>query len=414
MFVFTHPLDALPDRQRPVRSRRWLALAVALAAALAAAACSTTPSQPESASEQTRCVTGFDPGTDYYPDKIELTYAQEFSVEYHDSYAVLHVTEPFPGGAPEQYVLHRCGTPVPELSGDLADAPVVETPVTSLFSESTTHLAMIDELGQSGVVTGVANGGNVNTEAVRAGLDDGSVIEFSPNQSIDTELVIASHPGVYVTQGTEDPAHQNLRNAGVPVVADVEWLEQSALGRAEWIKMFGALTGEEQRATEAFEKIEADYNDVKKRAEGTETTTVLPGQMYEGTWSMPAGESYVASMLADANGTYAWADTTGTGSLQLDLEEVLAKAGDAPVWLRSDTVETLADVIADDPRYEQFAAFKDGNVWSNNLHVNDQGGNDFWERGVARPDLVLGDLTAILHPEAMPDHEFAFYRKLDG
>lgn len=84
------------------------------------------------------CTTGFDPGEDYFPVKSELEYATNFTLRYERSYQVLTVQQPFPGGAPESYVLVRCGAPPPHLPAELATAPQTETPVRSLYSESTT------------------------------------------------------------------------------------------------------------------------------------------------------------------------------------------------------------------------------------------------------------------------------------
>ncbi|GGO16601.1 hypothetical protein GCM10010116_33450 [Microbispora rosea subsp. aerata] len=121
----------------------------------------------------------------------------------------------------------------------------------------------------------------------------------------------------------------------------------------------------------------------------------------------------VASLLKDAGGTYAWADTKGTGSTALDLETVLSKAGDAPTWLVvENNWKSLADVEKADARYAKFKAFQDGNVWSANKVLGPGGGNDYYERGVARPDLILADLIAILRPELAPGHELTFYQRL--
>lgn len=84
----------------------------------------------------------------------------------------------------------------------------------------------------------------------------------------------------------------------------------------------------------------------------------------------------------------------------------------APVWLADGEWRTLADVTADDERYGELAAVRDGQVWTNTLTIGPGGGNDYWERGVTRPDLVLGDLVAILHPDVLPGHDFAFYKKI--
>lgn len=359
------------------------------------------------------CVTDYTEGKDYFPDKTQLSYAKNFTVTYHDSYQVLEVKQSFQGGPAEKYVLFRCGTPAPEATGDLAGAQQIEVPIDSIFSGSTTHLPLLDALDEMPSLTGVSNASYVTNEAARQRIEDGKAVEYAANQSIDTELVISSKPDLLMTGGTDDPAYQVLKGNGIKVVANAEWLEETPLGRAEWVKYLAAFTGDEDKAAKVFDQIETDYQAVAATAEKSGTpVSVLPGQMFNGVWYMPAGDSYVAAMIDDANATYAWADTPGTGSVQLSLEEVLSKGRDAEVWLMSSDVQTLADVTADDPRYAEFTAFTKKAVWSNNARIGPGGGNDYWETGVTRPDLVLADLVKVLHPDVQLDHQLVFYRQL--
>lgn len=358
------------------------------------------------------CITGFDPGTDYFPDKLEIEEAQNFRLSYHDSYQVLTVDEPFPGGAPESYVLVKCGAPAPDLDGDLAEAVQVSVPVQSAFSSSTTHLPFFAGLDRIETVTGVADGGQVTDAQVRARVAEGAVVEYATGGSIEQETVVLADPDVLITGGMEEAGTAGLRRAGIPVVANAEWLEPTPLGRAEWIKMIAALTGTEARADEVFAAIKDDYTAVAEQAADLEPTEVLPGTMYEGTWFMPAGGSYVGTLITDAGGTYPWADDPSTGSRELNFETVYARAGHIPLWLVVDGWTSVDDALADEPKYGELAAVRGGRVWNANRALGPGGGNDYWERGVARPDLILADLVAILHPEKADGHRFVFYREL--
>lgn len=68
--------------------------------------------------------------------------------------------------------------------------------------------------------------------------------------------------------------------------------------------------------------------------------------------------------------------------------------------------------MARDSRYGELAAVRTGQVWSATKAIGPGGGNLYWERGTARPDLLLGDLVAILHPELGSGHDFEFYRQV--
>jgi len=358
------------------------------------------------------CITAFDPAADYYPVKSQIDYATNFTVEYDKSYQVLTVIQPTQGGSPESYVLVKCGAPTPELTGDLAGATVVTTPVTSLYSGSTTHLPNLVALDQLDVLTGVASKSLISEKEVLDRVAEPGVVEYAAAGSVDAEAVVAGKPDVLITAGTDDPAYAVIAAAGVPVLANAEWLENDPLGRAEWIKYFAALTGTEAQAAEQFGRIEESYTALADKVASADPVSVVPGQPYQGTWYVPGGQSFNSRLIADAGGTTAWADDPSTGSVSTDLESVLAKAGKAPAWLASTTWTTKAEALAEEPRFAEFAAFQSGNVWNAAKDVTAEGGNNYYELGVARPDLVLGDLVAILHPDLMPGHDFAFYLQL--
>jgi len=358
------------------------------------------------------CITDFDPAADYYPVKSQIDYATNFTVEYDKSYQVLTVLQPTQGGSAESYVLVKCGAPTPDLTGDLAGATMVSTPVTSLYSGSTTHLPNLVALDQLDILTGVASKSLISEKEVLDRVAEPGVVEYAAAGSVDAEAVVAGKPDVLITAGTDDPAYAVISAAGVPVLANAEWLENDPLGRAEWIKYFAALTGTEAQAAEAFDAVEQSYTALADKVASADPVQVVPGQPYQGTWYVPGGQSFNSRLIADAGGTTAWAGDPSTGSVSTDLESVLAKAGKAPAWLASTTWTTKAEALAEEPRFAEFAAFQSGNMWNAAKDVTAAGGNTYYELGVARPDLVLGDLVAILHPDLMPGHDFAFYLQL--
>jgi iron complex transport system substrate-binding protein len=407
----------LPSRHR-AGVRRLLLLALT---AVVVAACSADeePSGEASgeapaavATDERGCVTDPQPGVDYFPDKSDVRHAENFSIAYEDTYQVLTVEEPFPDGPPESYVLVRCGAPEPELPAELADAPQVEVPIRSLFAASTTHVPLVEDLEVLDVLTGIATADYVVSEAVRDRIASGAVTEFAPSEQLDTELVTAEQPDVFMTGGFEDPGFDALRNAGVNVVANAEWLEDTPLGRAEWLKVMAALTGTEAEAAEVFDGVEARYQEVADAAAGVEEPVeVLTGSMFQGSWTLTSG-NFFETLLRDAGATHPWADEPGGDAASLDFESVFARAGDVRTWLTTENWATLADAAAAEARYAELAAFRDGEVWSNTKVVGPGGGSAFWEQGVTRPDEILADLVAILHPELLPDHDFSYYRQV--
>lgn len=393
------------------RALRVIPALLTLAAVLSVAGCSgdTASRTPQA---RAGCITDFDPTADYFPDKSTLSEATNFAIEYRGNYQILTVKRPYLGGKPVSYVLVRCGAPAPELTGELARAQRITVPVASLYSGSTTHLAMITELDQAGVVTGVANPAAVADPQIRNRIDTGETVGYASGGQINIESVLSAGPDVLVTQGMDDPGYPKLREAGLPVVADAEWLEATPLGRAEWIKVFAALTGTERQAGQVYAGIRNQYHALAARAAATKPVEVLVGTMYSGSWSMPTGASYSGRLVADAGGAYPWLGDTGAESRQLNFESVYTRAGTARLWLVTDDWQTLGDAVARDSRYGELAALRTGQVWSATKSISPGGGNLYWERGTARPDLLLGDLVAIMHPELAAGHAFEFYRQV--
>jgi len=421
-----------PGTSNSPRNRRRAGLVAALAAAALLAGCSSTSTAgsisstaatsqaagaaatPSTAAQLDAkgCIRNFDPTVDYFAAKSEITHATNFSIEYKNSYQVLTVLQPTQGGSPVSYVLVRCGAPTPTLTGELAGATVVTTPVTSLYSGSTSHLGSLVALGQLDRLTGVGSKAFISEKEVLDRVAQPDVVEYSAAGTVDAEAVVAGKPSVVITAGTDDPAYAVIEAAGIPVLANAEWLESDPLGRAEWVKYFAALTGTEAAATAFFNQVSTDYTALSAKLTGVPPVQVVPGQPYQGTWFVPGGQSFNSRLIADAGGTTAWASDPSTGSVSTDVETVFGNSGPAPAWLASTTWTTKAEALTEEPRFAEFAAFQSGNVWNAAKDVTAEGGNNYYELGVVRPDLILGDLVAILHPDQLPGHDFAFYLKL--
>lgn len=205
-----------------------------------------------------------------------------------------------------------------------------------------------------------------------------------------------------------------LKDSGLTVLYNGDWTEQSPLGRAEWIKFFGALYSREREADIIFKQIVKDYNDAKKIAQNTtEKPTVMAGAIFQDQWNLPQGGSWGAQFLKDANADYLWKDTDGTGSLSLSFETVLDKAENAEYWIGPNSYTSLTQMTENNPHYGQFQSFKNKKVYSFGTKRGPTGGYVYYELSATRPDLVLKDLIKIFHPELLPDYELYFFEKLN-
>jgi iron complex transport system substrate-binding protein len=360
------------------------------------------------------CVTDFDPAIDYFPEKVTLTHSEGWTIEYFNNYKVITVLNPWRDADQQfRYVLVQCGTPPPT---DVGDAQVIEVPVDTIVAMSTTQLPHLSALGLVDRLVGLANFKYVNTPAVVERIEAGELVEIGSGAEVNVEQAIDLQPGLIMTYAVGNPqsdSHPKLLEAGLKVVLNSEYMETSPLGRTEWIKFTGAFFNREAAATAAYDEIVTRYNEIAALAQGVaERPTVFTGAPFQGTWYMPGGNSYVARLLADAGAAYLWADDDSTGSQQLSFEAVFEKAQNADFWLNTSSWTSLADALAADERFAEFAAFKSGKVFNNNARLNPYGGNDYWETGVTNPDIVLADLIKIFHPELLPDHELVYYQQL--
>lgn len=361
------------------------------------------------------CISEFDPTVDYFPEKLMINYSEGWTIEYFNHYKVITVLNPWRNAEETfQYVLVQCGAPAPE---GYANAQVIKVPIDTIVTMSTTQLPHLVKLDRLDALIGHDDFAYVNTPEVRALIDAGKLIEVGGGADVNVELVLDANPDLVMTYGLGNPqwdAHPKLLEAGLKVALNSEYMETSPLGRVEWIKFTAAFFNAEVKAAEVFDEIANHYNEMSEVAKATETkSTVFTGVMRGDAWSMPGGRSYIAHFLADAGAAYLWADDETTGSIPLDFEKVFERAAEADFWLNTSSWKSREEAAAADERYTQFRAYQTGAMYNNNARLNENGGNDYWEGGLANPDVVLADLIKIFHPELLPDHELVYYRQLE-
>lgn len=362
------------------------------------------------------CVELYDPAIDYFPQKLSVAYASGFDVEYHNNYKVVTVTNPWQGAQESfRYVLLQCGTPAPQ---DV-EGTVIEVPVRNIIAMSTTYLPTLEDLGLIDRLIGLDSTMWTTNPAVRARIESGEIAEIGGGAAVNVELTLDLDPALVMTYGTgfsDFDTHPVLLEAGIPVALNGDFVEQSPLGRAEWMKFIAMFFNREADAAAQFDLVATEYNAVAElTAPLTERPSVLIGSVYNGTWYVSAGGSYMARLLADAGAAYLWSSDGDVGALPLDFESVYAVAADADFWLNPDNSFwfTVDDVLESDPRYGDFAPLKQGQLFNNNARVNENGGNAYYEEGAAHPEKVLKDLVRILHPHLLPDHELRFYQQVE-
>ena len=346
-------------------------------------------------------------------EEVGIKYAEGFEITTFEDYKSITLKNPWPGSDRTfKYALVKQGLSLP--NAEDFDA-VVEIPIKRIVVTSTTHIPSLEALGEMDALVGFPNLDYISSEKARARISIGKVMELGKNEDLNTEILLDLSPDAVIGFAVDgkNSTFTILQNVGIPVLYDSDWTETSPLGKAEWIKFFGALFNKEKLADSIFETIENAYLTAKETAShATKNPSVISGAMFKDIWYMPQGESWGAQFIEDANGNYLWKDSKGTGGLSLNLESVLEKGHDSDIWIGPGQFNSLEELKNSSQVYTQFKAFKNGEVYSYNLKKGETGGSLYFELAPNRPDIVLKDMIKILHPELLPEHTLYFFSKL--
>ena len=342
-----------------------------------------------------------------------VKYAKGFSIENYDGFSIVTVKNPWPKATKTYtYILKEKNGIVPD---SLSQNPIINVPIQKIVVTSTTHIPSLEMLDEENKLIGFPNLDYISSEKVRTLIEQKKIKELGNNQSLNTEIILDLQPDVIIGYGIDNnnPTLDNLQKSGLKVMLNGDWNEETPLGKAEWIKFFGALYGQQKKAEEIFSKIEKEYLKTIRIAQNAkETPTILAGDMFEDRWYLPKGNSWGSLLLKEAKSHYLWAETSGTGSLSLSFETVLEKAKNADIWITSGQFSSLREMTTANPHYSQFKAFQNKNVYSFSGRKGKTGGILYYELAPNRPDIVLKDIVKILHPELLKSYQPYFFEKL--
>jgi iron complex transport system substrate-binding protein len=292
---------------------------------------------------------------------------------------------------------------------------VIRIPAEKIIVTSTTHLPGIDMLQSSEKVIGFPGTDFISSASFRSLIKKGKLKEMGQQEQLNLELVLAAAPELIIgyAVGEIPKLYKTLVQSGIPVILNHDWLAQHPLGKASWIYLYGALFDKLDQADQLFKTIHDQYNDAKKLAAKALTTpTVFSGAMYKDVWYAPGGKSWAAQFIKDANGSYIF-NNHHTGSDSYGIEYVLTQAAYSDFWIGPAQYTSYREMLKSSFHYSQFKAFKHKKIFSYSSNKGATGGVLYYELAPQRPDLVLKDLIAILHPDLLPNHSFTFFKKLD-
>jgi iron complex transport system substrate-binding protein len=347
-------------------------------------------------------------------DSVTLKYASGFSIKVVDDIKYITVMYPYPGATEGyEYMLVPEGREIPSHNSKVQ---VIRTPIKKIICTSTTHIPLLDYLGETQALIGFPTTDYISSEAMRIRIDAGEVTELGVDKGMNLEVLYALNPDLVMgyTMSKDLGQLKKINEMGTPVVVNAEYLEKHPLGRAEWVKFMALFFNKEKEADSIFNKIEEDYLTTTALAATTkQNPSVVSGIVYGDVWFMPGGKNYAARLLKDAGLNYLWSHDESNGFLELSFESVYLKAKNADLWIGVGSYNSLNEMKNAESRYALFDAFTNKKIYTYNKLKGSKGGSEFLELGYLRPDLILKDLVKIGHPHLLPDHELYFHGKLD-
>lgn len=277
---------------------------------------------------------------------------------------------------------------------------------------SSSYIAMLEALGQTERVVGVSGIDFISNSYVtanRANIKDvGSEINYEVLAGLAPDLVL-----LYGIGDSQSTVTDKLKELNIPYMYMGEYLEESPLGKAEWLMAIAEVTDCREAGGKVFEAIPQRYHALKQLTAGVEKRpTVMLNTPWNDSWVMPSVKSYVAQLIEDAGGDYIYKKNTSNSSLPIGLETAYGLIREADVWLNVGMATTLGELKAMNPQFTDAKAIREDKVYNNNLRLTAGGGNDYWESAVVHPDIVLRDLIRIFHPELVSD-DLYYYRHLE-
>lgn len=371
--------------------------------ALLAASCASKGNQQEKESAPLQRTITAD-------SKVRITpgYAEGFQLTYLEGYTLVDIHDPQNEESTHfLYALVPRGTK-PE--GIPADYTVIETPVRSAICMTSLQLSNFIKLGAEDKVVGITSTRHLFNQTINDQLKEGKTAKIGIEGNFDNEVIMSINPDLILISPFKRGGYETMKDIGIPLIPHLGYKEMTPLGQAEWIKFVGLLLGMEQEANDKFSAIEHRYNELKElTVEGkvTRRPIVFSGEIHGGNWYAVGGKSFLAQLFKDAGADYFLKDDDRSGGVTLDFETVYNQADEADYWRIVNSYPGTYDYKAlkdQDPRYADFRAFKEKGVIYCNMREK-----PFYESMPTEPEVVLGDLLHIFHPNLLPDHTPVYY-----
>ena len=361
-------------------------------------------------------------------DTLQLKYASLLTIVRHEGYTDVTVRNPWhPGKTLHRYRLvpatvasssasDQSDAVLPYQTASTAsaeaDVTLIRTPIRRAAVFTTVHCSLLTQLGVGESIVAVADSKYIKIPFIHKQISKGLVVDCGNGLNPVVEKIMDVKPDVIMLSPFENSGgYGKVEELGIPLVECAEYMENSPLARAEWMKFYGLLFGEARQADSLFAAVDSSYTALRQQAaEAGQGRSVLMDKVVGSVWYVPGGCSTIGQMVQDAGGQYYWADDDHSGSLSLPFETVLERSGEADVWLlrySSDHEWSLRELLSGHRGYEQLKSFRTGEVYGCNVEES-----LFYEQSPFRPDYLLSDFIQIFHPGTTNLPPLRYYKKM--
>ena len=318
-------------------------------------------------------------------------------------------------------------------TGARCTTDTVRTPVERSAVFIAPHCQLMYELGCQQAIRGVCDLDYINIPDVkkRAALSGNTsaqntsaqnpIVNCGSSMAPDIERIIALKPEAILLSPFENSGgYGKLDKLHIPIIEAADYMESSPLGRAEWMKFYGMLFGNEEgksngisgscepKADSLFAKIEKEYLSLKAQAAGyRKSLSILTERKTGNVWYVPGGQSTIGILLKDANARYIFEDDQHSGSLAMSPEQILAKGKQVDVWAFKyfgGAPLSQAQLLQEYDGYKALAAFNRGNIYQ-----VDTSTVPYFELTSFHPELLLREFIILAHGERFG--KLRFYKK---
>lgn len=342
---------------------------------------------------------------------LTLKYASLLRIDSCGGYRLVRILDPWKQGSTlHLYALIDSGNPIPK---DIPEgATVLTVPLHNLCVSTSVHVNLMKQLGALGDVKSICEGQYILSDSIRSVIHSGRIKDVGSALNPSVERIVGAGTDALLLSPFEGAGFGALEKTGIPIVQCADYMETSALGRAEWMKFYGMLVGKEAAADSLFRGVEKNYLHLKSVAANAKARPKLLVDMLNGnTWYMAGGRSIYGQLYRDCGADYSVASPDVSGSEAMSLEKVMSTALNADVWIvkygRSADY-TLSSFSKENTAYPKFKALKEGRVYGcNTQHV------PFYDEVPFRPDRLMQDIIRILHPGLLPQAPLNYYSRME-